>query len=280
MSLPISIQFSQSSLQDFEACARRFKLRYLTGVRWPALAAEPVQEAEQLAQLGTNFHRLVQQHLVGMAETVLTNSLVEQETDLQSWWRNYLHHRPPVAAEARLYPEVILSTPLAGRRLLARFDLLAAQPDGTFLIIDWKTSLRKPSRDRLAQRLQTRIYPYVLATAGTAFNAGQAIDPATIQMIYWYPARPDQPESFAYNDQLRQRDEQFLSGLIERVKDAAQANHFPLAEDKRVCTYCVYRSYCDRGAKAGALAALAEEPAEVIDVSAFDWDQMRTGLTQ
>jgi hypothetical protein len=112
----------------------------------------------------------------------------------------------------------------------------------------------------------------VLAMAGNAFNAGQAIDPAAIQMIYWYPARPDQPESFAYNHQRRQQDEQFLSGLIERVKDAAQADHFPLVEDKKICTYCVYRSYCDRGAKAGALADLAEEPTEVIDSLAFDWE--------
>ncbi|HXV97654.1 MAG TPA: PD-(D/E)XK nuclease family protein, partial [Anaerolineae bacterium] len=257
MLLPVNFQFSQSNLQDFDACARRFKLRYLDQIRWPAVAVEPVQEAERLAQLGTDFHRLVQQHLAGIAETLLTDSLIENDADLQSWWRNYLQYHPSVAAETRLYAEVILSTPLAGRRLLARFDLLAAQPDGTFLIIDWKTSLRKPPRDRLAQRLQTRVYPYVLAMAGDAFNDGRAIDPATIQMIYWYPARPDQPESFAYNDQLRQQDEQFLSGLIERVKDAAQANHFPLVEDKRACAYCVYRSYCDRGTKAGALAALA-----------------------
>ena len=274
MSLSINFQFSQSSLQDFEACACRFKLRYLDRLRWPALEAEPVQEAERLAQLGTDFHRLVQQHLANIAETVLTDSLVQSDADLQSWWRSYLQHCPPIAAEARLYPEVILSMPLAGRRLLARFDLLVAQPDSTFLIIDWKTSLRKPPRERLVQRLQTRVYPYVLAMAGDAFNAGQAIDPAVIQMIYWYPALPDQSESFAYNDQLRQRDEQFLSGLIERVKDATQANHFPLVEDKRACIYCVYRSYCDRGAKAGSLAALAEEPSEVIDVLAFDWDQM------
>jgi CRISPR/Cas system-associated exonuclease Cas4 (RecB family) len=273
MLLPVNFQFSQSNLQDFDACARRFKLRYLDQVRWPAVAAEPAQGAERLAQLGTDFHRLVQQHLAGIAENLLTDSLIEYDADLQSWWRNYLQHRPPVAAEARLYPEIILSTPLAGGRLLARFDLQAARPDGTFLIVDWKTSLRKPPRDRLAQRLQTRVYLYVLAMAGDTFNAGQAIDPATIQMIYWYPARPDQPESFAYNDQLRQQDEQFLSGLIERIKDATQANHFPLTEDKRACTYCVYRSYCDRGAKAGDLAALADELPNVVDTLAFDWDQ-------
>lgn len=274
MSLPINFQFSQSSLQDFEACACRFKLRYLEQLRWPALESEPVQEAERLAQLGTDFHRLPQQYLAGIAEAVLTNSLVESDADLQGWWQSYLQYRPTVATEARLYPEVILSTPLGGHRLVARFDLLVAQPDGTFLIIDWKTSLRKPPRDILAQRIQTRVYPYVLAMAGTAFNGGQSIDPITIQMIYWYPALPDQPEQFAYSHQLRQRDEQFLGDLIAQVKHASQTSAFPLVEDKKACIYCVYRSFCDRGAKAGPLAALTEEPLEVIDVLALDWDQI------
>jgi hypothetical protein len=157
---------------------------------------------------------------------------------------------------------------------MARFDLLAVQPDRTFLIVDWKTSLRKPGRDDLAQRMQTRVYPYVLAMAGAAFNGGQPIDPAAIGMIYWYPENPDQPERFDYSAQLRQRDEAFLSNLIEQIKHAAQTNTFPLVEDKKACTYCVYRSYCDRGQKAGPLADQIEELTAEIDVSSLDWEQI------
>lgn len=273
MALPLYFQFSQSSLQDFEACACRFKLRYLEQLPWPAIESQPVQETERLAQLGTDFHRLVQQHLVGIAAPVLTNSLGASEGDLQTWWQNYLHYRPVIAAESQLYPEVTLSTPLRGYRLIARFDLLVAQPDGTFLIFDWKTAQRKPPRNTMANWLQTRVYPYVLAMAGADFNNGQSIDPLAIQMIYWYSAKPDQPEQFVYNRQLWQQDEQFLSNLIEQVKQASQTNTFPLVEDKKACRYCVYRSFCHRGAKAGSVTALAEESIEVSDVLAFDWDQ-------
>jgi hypothetical protein len=122
--------------------------------------------------------------------------------------------------------------------------------------------------------MQSRVYPYVLALAGAAFNGGQPVDPAAIQMIYWYPEWPDQPERFDYNTQLRQRDEQFLSDLIERVKQAVETEHFPMVEDKKPCTYCVYRSFCDRGDKAGWVAELAEEPQEILDVLALDWEQI------
>jgi CRISPR/Cas system-associated exonuclease Cas4 (RecB family) len=273
-SLLPGFQFSQSSLQDFDTCPRRFKLRYLDHLRWPAVESEPIQEAERLARLGADFHRLVQQHIVGIAENVLSDTLTESESALQSWWQSYLQHRPPMLAGTRLYAEVTLSTPVRGFRLMARFDLLAAQPDGAFLIVDWKTSLHKPASADLARRMQTRVYPYVLAMAGAAFNGGQPIDPAAIQMIYWYPERPDQAERFEYSAQLRQRDEQFLSDLIEQVKQEVETERFPMVEDKKSCTYCVYRSFCDRGAKAGWVAELVEEPQEILDVLALDWEQI------
>jgi hypothetical protein len=93
-------------------------------------------------------------------------------------------------------------------------------------------------------------------------------------MMYWYPQAPDEPEVFDYDPNLFQRDEQFLSDLIEQVKHAAQSGHFPLVEDKQPCHYCIYRSFCDRGDKAGPLLALEEEPQEVLDVLALDWDQI------
>lgn len=274
MPLPAHFQFSQSSLEDFVTCPRRFKLRYLQRLSWPGIETEPIHEAERLAQLGADFHRLVQQHLVGLAEDTLTRSLAEAEAELKTWWRNYLDHGPVALDNAQTYPELALSAPLRGYRLLARFDLLAVQPDGIFLIIDWKTAQRKPARDSLARRIQTRVYPYVLAAAGAAFNGGQSVDPAAIKMLYWYPQAPDQPEMFDYSLKQFERDAQFLSDLVERVKSAAQQDDFPLVEDRKPCTYCVYRSYCDRGDKAGPLLALEQEPLEALDVSALDWDQI------
>jgi CRISPR/Cas system-associated exonuclease Cas4 (RecB family) len=274
MPIPNDFQFSQSSLQDFETCPRRFELRYLQRLSWPAIEAEPIQEVERLARLGADFHRLVHQHLAGIEADTLTETLTEAELELNTWWQNYLAHRPAALLEAHTYPELALSTPLRGYRLMARFDLLAVQSDGSFLIIDWKTTEHKPSRDSLERRMQTRVYPYVLATAGTAFNQGQTVDPSRINMMYWYPQVPDQPEIFAYSATLLQRDEQFLSDLIEQIKSTAESGDFRLVEDRKPCNYCVYRSFCDRGDQAGPLVELADEPQEMADILAIDWDQI------
>jgi len=274
MSLPFEFQFSQSSLEDYETCARRFQLRYLRRLDWPAVESEPVQEAERLAQLGADFHRLIHQHLVGLDEEIISATVAAGQPELQLWWQNYLDQRPAVLAKAELQPELTLSTPLRGYRLLARFDLLAIGRDSSFLIVDWKTAQRKPDRDTLARQMQSRVYPYVLAQAGAVCNQGRPVEPTAIKMIYWYPAAPDQPETFDYSPELFQRDEQYLSELIERIKAAAEKDEFPLVDETKPCTTCIYRSYCDRGERAGALVELAEETPETLDVSALDWDQI------
>lgn len=274
MPLDPAFQFNQSNLQDYKTCPRRFYLRYVQQLDWPAIESEPVQEAERLAQLGTDFHRLVHQHLVGLNEALLTGYLAQAGPELRTWWQNYLNHRPALLTQAQTYPELTLSAPLRGHRLQARFDLLAVHPSGQLVIIDWKTARQKPSRNTLARRLQTRVYPYVLARAGAAYNGGRPVNPADIQLVYWYPAAPARPEEFTYSNRLLERDEQILGELIEQVKTAAQTNNFPLVAGRKPCRFCTYRSYCNRGEKAGPLAEWAGEPQEVLDVSALDWDQI------
>jgi hypothetical protein len=233
-----------------------------------------VAEAERLARLGTDFHRLVHQHLVGLDSNTLATTLSTVESDLELWWQNYLAYRPSILAEAQLYPELTLSTPVQGYRLLARFDVLAVDSQGDLLIIDWKTSLHKPARQRLAQRLQTRVYPYVLTSAGAAFVGGTPVDPAKVKLVYWYPQFPDEPEIFDYDSEQHQRDERFLSDLITSVSDATENDNFPMVAEPEPCAYCVYRSLCDRGVQAGPAAAAGEDVAPDLDELAPEWDQI------
>ena len=40
-------QLNQSYLQDYIACPRRFQLKVLEGISWPAADSEPIEKFEQ-----------------------------------------------------------------------------------------------------------------------------------------------------------------------------------------------------------------------------------------
>ena len=89
--LPASFKFSQSSLQDYFDCPRRFQLRYIEHLAWPAVETEPVLENERRQQEGNFFHRMLQQHLLGLPVEKLTR--LANSPDLSRWWENYLAYK-------------------------------------------------------------------------------------------------------------------------------------------------------------------------------------------
>src|SRR5512145_2120598 len=110
---------SQSSLQDYVDCPQRFKLRYLDRLSYPAIETEPALENEKHQQEGEYFHRLVQQHLIGIpAEQV--GRLANTE-NLRRWWENYVHAKDLTGLRdlSGLHAEVTLSAPLGKFRLVA-----------------------------------------------------------------------------------------------------------------------------------------------------------------
>ncbi|MCI0520202.1 MAG: PD-(D/E)XK nuclease family protein [Chloroflexi bacterium] len=273
MKLPPAFQFSQSSLQDFVDCPRRFQLRYILRLAWPALQSQPVLENERLARLGEAFHRMAQQYLLGVPPERLQAML--HDPDLARWQQNFLRFTaafPPLqAAGSQIYPEISLSAPLGAHRLLAKFDLVIARPGEGFWILDWKTSQRPPRRRWLAERMQTLLYPYLLARAGAHFNRGAPPPAEQIEMVYWFANAPADIERFPYSPAAYREAEDGLSGLIARIEGLGEAE-FPLTGDDRRCAYCPYRSLCDRGVEAGALQEELESlPPEEIEI---DFEQI------
>jgi CRISPR/Cas system-associated exonuclease Cas4 (RecB family) len=257
MNLPDGFQFSQSSLQDFVDCPRRFQLRYLWRLAWPALETQPALEYERFLKQGETFHRMVQQYLVGLPAERLKRLIGDQ--DLARWWDSFLQFVSseawrPVFSAGRKYPEISLSAPLDGCRLVAKYDLILLQPEGQALIIDWKTTHgRRPSRRWLAARMQTRLYPYVLVRAGACLNQGQPFLPEKVEMLYWFADAPQQVERFPYHTPAYSQDEAYFSHLIATIRSLDEGD-FARTEDERRCAFCVYRSLCERGLGAASLA--------------------------
>jgi hypothetical protein len=301
MTLPTDFQFSQGSLQDYVDCPRRFQLRYIQRLAWPAVEAEPALENERHLQQGAAFHRLVHQHVLGFLPERLSSAITDE--DLSRWWHNYLESGPADLPVSR-YPEVVLSAPVSGHRLVAKYDLIAVGPsraEGTeqrVVIVDWKTSRRRPRRKGLAERLQTRVYPYLLVRAGSHLNEGRPFQPEQVEMVYWFANFPEDPGRFPYDAAQYDVDGDYLASLIEEIKELALSpvlssacpersrrvegpskglgdEDFPLTTQERCCRYCPYRSLCQRGVRAGPFDEAEDEPEWDDDFDiALDFEQI------
>ncbi|HAL17825.1 MAG TPA: PD-(D/E)XK nuclease family protein [Anaerolineaceae bacterium] len=267
MQIPANFAFSQNNLQDYVDCPRRFELRYLEKLVWPAIRSEPILAVERHMLLGERFHRMIQQHQSGLPADLV--GVTASEPELIDWWQAYLSAAPEPLPERRLV-EHTLSAPFGNYRLIAKYDLLAIAPGERAVIVDWKTSLRKPKRALLSRRIQTRLYPFLLAEAGKLLNNGAAIKPEQIELIYWFTADPRNPERFPYSIDQFDQDRNFLQNLIADVVNASETD-FPLTGDESMCRYCNYRSLCDRGVSAAEREDDAADE-ENSESSGFDLD--------
>ena len=147
--LPETFSFSQSSLQAFDDCARRFWLAYVQQLPWPAVEAAPVQDHERLMRLGAHFHKLVERAEIGMP---MFRAVADLEDPLAGWFSAYEQHRPAGLPSEFIEVEHVLSIPfgedeggeqgsggageqVARYRLAAKYDLIAAERDGRVAIV-------------------------------------------------------------------------------------------------------------------------------------------------
>jgi CRISPR/Cas system-associated exonuclease Cas4 (RecB family) len=277
--LPPDFQFSQRSLQDYVDCRRRFQLRYLDQLSWPAVEAEPLIEHEHRMRSGADFHRLIQRYLLGVSGERLSKMLESrgpENNDLKRWWGNFLQFAKITPHENSLV-EAPLSAQIGGYRLLAKYDLIRWEMDQSstrVTIFDWKTSQRRPPREWLADRLQTKVYPYLLVQAGAPVIGMGELKLEQIEMVYWFADHPQEQQRFPYERKQYQQDHEYLSGLVNEIESLGDEEFF-LTQDESQCKFCTYRSLCDRGIAAGLVdQAEFDGDGESEDEFDLDFDQI------
>lgn len=269
MVLPAEFQFSQNNLQDYLDCPRRFELKYILRQPWPAIQTEPVREFERHIELGSKFHRLIQQQKSGISTENLVNQI--DDPQLQTWWQRYLDDSPR-GLPSQQWIETTLSAPFLSYRLVAKYDLVALDPEKSCVIVDWKTSKFHPKKERLLGNCQSKVYPLLLAIAGTEFTGNQVISPEFIKMIYWYAEYPAQPIELIYSESQHKANMEFLTGLVKEIAEVPTGG-FDLTLNLKHCNYCVYRSLCARGIAAGDWKD-SESLEEDNDPPTIDFDQI------
>jgi len=243
--------FSQSALQDYADCPRRFELRYLLDVRWPAQETAQALQYEAGQQKGQAFHHLAHQHALGVPAEALTPTITDDE--LRVWWQRYLNWQA-TNLPAERHPELTLTASIGEWMLMAKYDVVAKLADETVLIVDWKTG-RPQKRDSLANRMQTLVYPFVLAKAGDWLNGNQPISPDRIRFLYWF-AETGETVEFQLTSETLQQTEARMTSLLQEI---TASSCFELTTVERRCRFCSYRSLCERGETPGNLDELEDE---------------------
>ncbi len=254
LSSPFS--FSQSSLQDYVDCARRFQLLYIEQLKWPAVETMPVLENERRQLEGQQFHRMVQQHLVGLPANKLER-MANTET-LARWWQHFLDFRNQEDFGI-IHPELTISAPVGKHRLMAKYDLISVKDNHT-IIYDWKTYQKRPENTDMDRRLQTRVYPALLVLAGSHINNGNGFTADQVEMQYWYAEFPNEPYQLSYSGTIHKHDLLYINSLIDEIS-AKQS--YPPTDNEKKCAFCVYRSFCERGVFAGEAESMEIEGKQI-----------------
>jgi len=268
MKLPEDLLFSQSNLQDYVNCHYQFYLRHIQKLSWPALLTDDALEAEKHMHNGARFHALVQQYFLGLPiESLDQVAEADPNEQFQTWWRNFKQSIPP-KIKGETFPELTLITRLNGHRLVAKYDLITIDKD-QLTIYDWKTAQRLPKTTTLNARIQSRVYPFVLAREISAISP-KTWQPGQIKMVYWQAQFPDQIHTIAYNQEMFEADLAYLTYLVDEIVQLP-IEGFTKTPHLTFCKYCNYRSFCDKGISAGLLSEL-DRDLEDLDLSAFNID--------
>jgi len=211
----------------------------------------------------------VQQQLLRIPESRLSPA----DSDLQRWWQAYLETRP-AEIEGRRFIEITLAATVAGQRLVAQYDLIIITPQ-TARIFDWKTSahpVKSGATERLFERMQTRIYRYLLVVAGADLNEGHALAPEQVNMTYWFAETPNEPVDFPYSSEQFAADQRVLTALLTEIQMQALNTPWDLTTQEKTCAFCPYRSLCERGVEAGEIPA--EDEIELTAPETLDFEQI------
>ncbi len=245
--LPVFV--SQSALQSFLVCKKRYQLRYLQQVQWPAEQFAPLVESEKRIKAGEFFHKLAHQYFLGLpAEILEAQARQYGHPQMLVWWQNFLRsitngvinistltHR---SAEKNAFGQ------LGGYTLAAKFDLIGFSSTGIH-IFDWKTNQTKPPTAKLEADLQSLVYLLVAHLSPLVpldLRHGN-----NITMAYWFANHPQQPVEIHANAHKLAEAEKTILEILKRIEAETE---FAEVEDLRVCTGCVFRSYCGRGVAA------------------------------
>ncbi|MBE9065883.1 PD-(D/E)XK nuclease family protein [Leptolyngbya cf. ectocarpi LEGE 11479] len=235
------LSLSQAHLTLLETCPRRFQYIFDQ-----ALAVPPKPTGQEAALWGSQFHLLMQQQALGIPIDVMATASGDMTAKV-----NALRQQAPHLFEAGPHERLRQSEhqrtlAFNGYLFTVIYDLVILSADAG-LIVDWKTYLKPPLKQSLANDWQTRLYLYVLAETSH-------LAPDQLTMAYWFVRHQDQqgndlPPSdyrFAYSLQQHEQTRADLMRLTDQLSCLRQRSEFPQTANLDRCERCPFQLRCQR----------------------------------
>ena len=242
MNLANDFTFSQSSLQSYLNCQYQFYLKYMRQLDWPSALLDPWNPAEIERQSGIRFHQLVYNHFLGVPEFELMKHASEDPNPKMAEWLENFKNSIFFNQEDTVFTELSVQTTLARYRFSAKYDLLVLR-EKEIHIFDWKTSKRPPKSEWLRKRIQTQLYPLLARSTYQQKFSGHK-NP-TIIFTYWEASYPTETIEFVFDDNELQIAQASILRLAEEIV-SKPVESFRRTDRIERCSYCLFRSYCQR----------------------------------
>lgn len=241
---------SATSLQDFLDCRRRFQLKYIDQISWPQpLNAVNIKQLEAMTR-GREFHQLMQQHFLGIPDEKLLKSI--DDNTLKTWFINTINSEICKIDQAENLTEYRLSTYISDTLVTGIIDLVIIQPESSLKIIDWKTGLAKPNPQFYVSRIQTRLYPLLIAQS-PLFHAHLTYKRSfdKIEFIYWFTHFPQLPIINQYSPEKFDLDKVLLAELVNTIQNT-HVDEMKMTTNLNTCRTCHFQVFCGRSSSESA----------------------------
>jgi hypothetical protein len=250
--------FSQHSLDIFRTCPIRFKKKYIDGLYW----SSGNNRWDQRMQKGRYFHLMAERHFSGIP---LRMEFFEEYGELNEWI-DALKRLKPEDGKSTYYPEYQIKIRDGDMLLQAKYDLVVADTNNSITIYDWKTEPYPLKKQHMKNRLQTRVYPYVMVKGGERL-IGREVKPEDVVMVYWQPTHPDVRLTFSYSQAQFEEDQAFLRDTIQKILNF-DYHKYQEIQSKEYCPSCEYNFLCN-GQQVKHNEIFMEQ-----DIELADWDDI------
>ncbi len=264
---------SKTALNVFDRCERKFWLRYGEDLNWPGAASQLTASREEQMRKGKLFHDLIEQEAAGVEVQDFIKDSGEEE--IKEWWKNYKEFAPVIGDDDLVFTETQLQMIVDEVLVLARYDRIIIRPDGSALIVDWKT-VDHPEQNmgRLRLDWQTVIYPIVLKKCFSALPGMSGLELSNVAFMYWYAGSPEDPVLFELSDQDILAYEEKLGSALDQIVPRLKRNDYSKTAILKRCEDCPYAVLCDRLDVPEDGDAEMTEAEFLEDFELFDWSDL------